>query len=145
MTQPNRVMIALSAIFAGAAAGTAVSTACVWVSWRGWSFLSVFGDPANIVFAGNFLLGPVTAFLVTWPRSVGIEETWRRAAMSVTAGIGALAAGFGAFGVSMTAMMIMNPVVSNSLVPAYFVLAAAVAYFAMRVSRKHRAGGQPAA
>lgn len=142
MTQPNRVVIALSAIFAGAAAGTAVATFCVWISWRGWSFLSVVGDPSNIVFAGNFVLGPVTAFMVTWARSVGIDETWRRAALSVTAAMGALGAGFGAFGVSMMAMMIVSPVVSNALVPGYFVVAVAVAYLAMRVSRKHRVGGQ---
>jgi hypothetical protein len=139
MTQPNRVAIALSTMIAGAAAGTAVATVFVWLSWRGWGFLSVFGDPRNLVFAGNFVFAPVTAFLIAWPRLMSIDETWRRAAMSVTAAFGALGGAWGAFGASMMAMFTMSPLISNGLVPGYLAVAALVAFVALRISRKHRA------
>ena len=137
--QPNRVAIALSTIIGTAAAGAAVATVFVWLSWRGWGFLSVFGDPRNLVFAGNFFFAPVTAFLMAWPRLVSIDETWRRAAMSVTAAFGALGGAWGAFPVSMAAMMTMNAFVSNALVPGYFAVCAVVAFVALRMSSRHRA------
>jgi hypothetical protein len=141
MTQPNRVAIALSSIFAGAAAGAAVATFCVWLSWRGWSFLGVFGDPRNIVFAANFVLSPLTAFVLCWRLSPAIDETWRRAAMAVTSAFGAFAAGWAAFPISMLSLMMANPILSNGLMPGYFLLMVVILVVALRIARRHR---QPA-
>ena len=141
MTQPNRVAIALSTIIAGAATGAAVATVFVWLSWKEWSFLSVFGDPRNLVFVGNFVFAPLTGFLIAWPRLSSMPETWRRAAMSVTTAFGALGGAWGAFPVSMIAMMIMNPFASQALVPGYFVLMAGIGYVALRFSKKYRTAG----
>jgi hypothetical protein len=145
MTQPSRVALALSSIFAGTAGGAAVSTIFVWLSWRGWPFLSVFGDPRNLVFAGN-ILAPIVALVVSWRLSPLIEETWRRAAMAVTAAAGAFAAGWAAFGVSMYSMMVSSPFLTEGLVPAYFLVMAVIWYVSLRVARKQQQlGGAPPA
>ncbi len=140
MTQPSRLAITLSSIFAGAAAGAAVSTCFVWLSWREWSFLHVFGDPRNIVFAGS-IVGPIVGLIITWRLSSRIDETWRRAATTVTGGFGAFGGGAAAFPISMYSMMVMNPFVSEGLLPAYFVVMAVVCFMALRVARNQHAAG----
>jgi hypothetical protein len=145
MNPPNRVAIGLSAIFGGAAAGAAVATVLVWVSWKSWGWLSIFGDPRNIIFAGNFVLAPLTAFLVAWRYADGIDETWRRTAMAFTAAMGAFAGAWAAFPVSMLALMMSSPFLSMSLVPAYFLIMLLVWYACSRGQKRQRVGTATAA
>jgi hypothetical protein len=138
MTQPNRVALALSSIFAGGGAGAAVATVLVWLSWTGWPFLSVFGDPRNLVFAGNFVIGPLIGFIVSWRLLRGIGETWRHTALAFTAAVAAFIGSWCAFPVSMFAMMVSSPLLSALLVPAYFVAMLVIFIFSARIARRHR-------
>lgn len=134
MSQPNRVAIALSGLFLGVGVGGAIESLCTWLAWRE-SFQS-FGD--RLVFVG-WGVGAVSAFVLTWTFSRGVEETWRRAALAVTSAFGAWGAGGLGFWISMQSMMFMNPIVSQGLVPAYFVAALVMAFVSYRIARKHRA------
>jgi hypothetical protein len=143
MTQPSRVAKALSSIFAGAGAGAAVATVLVWLSWTGWPFLSVFGDPRNLVFAGNFVIGPLIGFIVGWRLARGIGETWRHAALAFTAAVGAFIGSWCAFPISMFSMMVSNPLLSQLLVPAYFVAMLVIMFVSLRVASRHRTATPP--
>jgi hypothetical protein len=139
MTEPNRVVIALTSIFAGAGAGGAVAACFVWAAWQQWAFLSVLGDLANTVFLG-WGVGFAVAGYLCWRLSPAITETWRRAAMAFTAGMGAIGAGGGAHLVGMESQMTMSWF-GSVMLPAYICLFVAMAIVALRFSRKHRAPG----
>ena len=135
MTQPNRVALALSAIFGGAGAGAAVGTVGVWVAnWMDMNQMSPLGDPANVVFLGNWL-GLLLGLYLGWRLSAGLIETWRRAAISVTAAFGAIAAGMAAYPVAILSMMMMSQL-AQLLVPGYFVVMVVIWYVSMRVARR---------
>jgi hypothetical protein len=142
MSQPNRLMIALTAIFAGAATGGAVANCFVWAAWQGmggtpaFQFLTLIGDFSNTVFVG-WGLGAVIAFVITWRLSTQIVETWRRAAMGVTAGLGTVGAGGGGQGIGMASMMSMSPLTTYWL-PAYILLFVVIAVLAFRFNAKYR-------
>jgi hypothetical protein len=137
MSQPNRVMIALTSIVAGAAGGGAIAAAFVWAAWQQWQFLNVFGDLANTVFIG-WGIGAIVAFALSWRTSGPIIETWRRAAMGVTAGMGAVGCGGAGQGIAMASMMSMSSL-ANYWTPGLVVLLALIAAVAFVVNRKHRA------
>jgi len=137
MSLPKPVAIALSSIFAGAGAGGAVAALFAWVAWQQFQFLSVFGDPANTVFLG-WAVGAIAAFALSWRLSSSITETWRRAAMAVTAALGAVGAGGGAQGIGMASMMSMSPL-ANYMLPGYCLVLAAVGFFAKKMNRKANA------
>jgi len=136
MTQPNRVAIALTSILAGAGAGGAVAGAFVWAAWQQWAFLSVLGDLANTVFLGWGVGFAVAAYLC-WRLSPAIGETWRRAAMAVTAGMGTVGAGGGAHLVGMESQMTLSWV-AGFMLPVYVCLFVAMAVVALRFNRKYQ-------
>lgn len=136
MAEPNRVMIALTSIFTGVGAGGAVTGAANWVAWQGWSILSVLGDPANTVFL-SWAIGAGLSGYLCWRQSPAIAETWRRAAMAVTAGMGAIGAGGLAHLVGMESQMTASWV-GTVMLPAYVLLLVAVAVFAWWMNQKYR-------
>ena len=139
MTQPNRVAHVLCTILAAASGGAAVATIFVWLSWTGWPFLAVFGDPRNLVFAGNFVLGPLVGGLLGWSLSRGVTETWRRAAITVTGIFGAFGGAWAAFPISMFALMVTSQFLTTALVPGYFLLNVIIFVFTFRIARRQRA------
>src|SRR5262245_42641577 len=105
MSLPRPAAIALYAILAGAGTGGAISAFCAWLAWQQYPFMSFMGDGANIVFAG-WAIGGITGFVVSWRLSGAIMETWRRAAMGFTAGLGGgPGAGGGGQAIGMASMM----------------------------------------
>ena len=137
MTEPNRAALAFASIIAGAAAGTTVSTLFVWLSWRNWSVLSVFGEPANLALAGSGL-GVLCAMIVCWQHSRGLEETWRRAAMAVAAAFGAAAASTIGAVLSTYSSITSNHFVAAVLVPFYFAIVAIIWIMAARSATRNR-------
>jgi hypothetical protein len=135
MAQSNRVAIALSSIFAGAAGGGAVATVCVWIAnWMNLNGKTTFGDPSNVVF-GGVGLGIILAFWRAWTMSGGLGETWRRAAIAVTACFGALAAGMGSYPLSQLSIMLFTPT-AQLIVPGYFLLLVIIYVVAWRVGQR---------
>ena len=135
MTQPNRVALALSAIFGGAAAGGAVGTVGVWIAnWMAMNGMTPLGDPANVVFLGNGL-GLLLGLYLGWGLSAGLEETWRRAAIGVTAAFGAVAAGMAAYPLAILSLILTSQL-AQLLVPGYFVVMVVIWYVSIRVARR---------
>jgi len=144
MTQPNRMLIALSGIAAGASAGAALATICTMIANKlvmsGTMFLG--GDPTNLVFLG-IGLDVVLAVLVGWRTSLGVDETWRRGVVSALAAFAAVPLGFGSAGVNTFSMMLSNELLSTAMMPAYLVILVTVTVLAMRLAKKSR-GATPA-
>jgi hypothetical protein len=139
---PNRVALTLSAIFGGAAAGAAVATFGVWLAnWMNLNGKTTFGDPRNVFVAG-MVLGIVTTLALAWSMSSSLLETWRRAAIAVTASFGTFAAGMGAYFLSILTIMMMTPA-AQAILPGMFVLCVIIAFACFRVSQRHR-GSAPA-
>ncbi len=138
MSQPNRVMIALTSILAGAATGGAVAATGVWAAWKNFQFLNFLGsDPQNNTVFLGWGLGLVVAAVVSWRTSGHIVETWRRAAMGFTAGMGAVGCGAAAQGVATFSMMSMNST-SEYWSGAFVWLLAGIAAGLSVMSRKYR-------
>lgn len=136
MTQPNRVMIALTSIFTGVGAGGAVTGVANWVAWQGWSIGQVLGDPANLVFL-SWVIGAGLSGYLCWRQSPAITETWRRAAMAVTAGMGAVGAGGLAHLVGMESQMTVGWL-GTVMLPAYVLVLVAIGVISSRMNQKHR-------
>ena len=139
MTQPNRVAHVVTSILAAAAGGAAAGTVFTWLSWTGWPILAALGDPRNLVFAGNFVIGPAVGAWLAWSLGRGVEETWRRAAITVTGGLGAFGGSWAAFPVSMYALMVSSDFLTKALVPGYFFLNLIIWFFTFRMARKQQA------
>lgn len=135
MAQPNRVALALASIFGAAAGGSAIGTVGIWVAnWMNLNGMRTFGDPRNVVFAGVGL-GIVIAIWLGWSMSAGLSETWRRAAIGVTAGFGALVGGMGAYPLSMLSIMMMSAT-AQLILPGYLLLLIIIWAVCARVARR---------
>ena len=147
MAQPNRVVIALSALMGGASAGVAIGTVAAWAAnWMNMNGKTWFGDPRNAFVTGVVFAILVAAFL-SWTMSLGLEETWRRAAISFTAGVGALGGSLGAYGLGLLPFMLPSVFMtlgefSQYLVPVYLVLSVIIFVVCWRVNhRQHQLMG----
>ena len=137
MAQPNRVALALASIIGGAAGGAAIGTVGNYVAnWMNLNGKTWFGDPRNVVF-GGVGIGIVVGIYLGWSMSEGLHETWRRAAIGFTAGVGALLGGMGAFPLSMLSIMMMSRM-AQLIVPGYFVLLVVIWVVCARVARRQR-------
>jgi hypothetical protein len=137
MAQPNRVALALASIFGGAAGGAAIGTVGTYLAnWMNLNGKMWFGDPRNVVF-GGVGIGIAVAIYLGWSMSEGLHETWRRAAIGFTAGVGALVGGMGAFPLSMLSIMMMSQM-AQLIVPGYFALMVVIWVVCTRIARKQR-------
>ena len=87
--------------------------------------------------------GILVAAWLTWIMSAGLEETWRRAALSFTAGVGAFCGSLGAYGLGLLPFMLpsvsmMLGEFSQYLVYVYFVVFVAIFFLSRRVNRRQR-------
>lgn len=135
MPVPRPVAIALSGLFLGVGIAASFEAFCVWLAWR--ESLQSVGH--RIVF-WSWAIGAAGSGFITWRFTNGIDEVWRRAALAVTSAFGAWGAGGLSYAISMASLMYTNVIIAEGLVPAYFLAGLAVAWFSLRVSRKHRAG-----
>jgi hypothetical protein len=137
MAQPSRVAIALTSLFGGASAGVAIGTIAAWLAnWMNLNGKTTFGDPRNVYVAG-VVFGILVAAFLSWNMSSGLDETWRRAAISFTACAGALGGGLGAYGLSLFSIMMFNPL-AQYFVPAYFILFVVIFIVSWRASHRQR-------
>jgi hypothetical protein len=137
MALPQRAAIALWSILAGAAGGAAIGTIGTWcANWMVMNGFMKFGDPRNTYFAGVGL-GIVVALALGWTLSAGVGETWRRAAIAVTAFFGAIAGSGGAYLIGVFSLMAMS-MTAQYYLPAYLALMIVIFVVAFRMAARRR-------
>ena len=133
MAQPSPVAIALSSLMGGASAGGVIGTAGAWTwNWMNLNGKTAFGDPRNVYLAG-VVFGILVAAFLSWTMSFGLEETWRRAAISFTAAVG----GLGGSLVSLLAIMTFSAI-AQYYVLVYLIMFVVIFVVSWRVSQRQR-------